>query len=89
MKKFLLAAICAMSVVGVASCADDDMIGHQFIKNSKYFNNEVVEKIQSQEYILRDIDTNVLYYAVTGKYGSGITPILNPDGTPKLYEKEY
>lgn len=38
-------------------------------------------------YIYRDINTDVLYLQI--KYNSGelvMTPILNPDGTAKLYE---
>lgn len=30
-------------------------------------------------------DTKVKYLVIIGDSGSGITPLLNPDGTPQLY----
>lgn len=52
--------------------------------NTKIIDFEVVD---SNYYgaILVDKNTNVMYYWITGNAG-GITPILNSDGTPKLYE---
>lgn len=52
-----------------------------------YFDLEVIcEKDVYQ--ICYDRNTNVLYYKISGNNWYDITPILNSDGTPKLYKEE-
>jgi hypothetical protein len=53
--------------------------------NEKIMDFEVVDN-NYYGAILVDKNTNVMYYWITSSAG-GITPILNSDGTPKLYEE--
>lgn len=52
-----------------------------------YIDLEVICK-NGSERICYDRKTNVLYYRFSGATCSGITPILNSDGTPRLYKEE-
>ena len=40
----------------------------------------------SSVYVLVDEETGVEYLLVKNAYGSGITAMVNPDGTPKIAE---
>lgn len=39
-------------------------------------------------YIGVDKETKIMYYIFLGKHNSGVVTMLNPDGTPKIYDKE-
>lgn len=52
-----------------------------------YFDLEVICEKGARQ-ICYDKNTNVLYYKFHGVDFYDITPILNSDGTPKLYEEE-
>lgn len=54
--------------------------------NSKYMSLQTIEEGDSY-IVFRDINTNVLYI-FAGRADNGVlTPILNSDGTPKLYKE--
>lgn len=55
--------------------------------NSKYINFAIVEHDHANGWtILYDKNTKVMYIILDGYQSTGMTPILNADGTPKLYE---
>ena len=51
-----------------------------------YFDLEVLCEKGGRQ-ICYDKNTNVLYYQKSGNSWYDLTPILNSDGTPKLYEE--
>ena len=47
---------------------------------------EIIQHTQARSYmVLMDKDTKVMYLYVDGGDGGGLTCIINPDGSPKLY----
>ena len=97
MKKVMLSLVAILSAISLVSCeVYDNAIKKEEAKNeafNSYFNFVVVTKKTNHaagkaEYIYVDKNTKVLYYVVESTHSYGITPILNSDGTPKLYEKD-
>lgn len=94
MKKVMLSLVAILSAISLVGCeAYDNAVKEQEAKEEEfnsYFNLEVVAKSTNfsgnYEYIYVDKNTKVLYYVVDDLKCYGITPILNADGTPKLYE---
>ena len=43
---------------------------------------------QGNARIVVDRETNVMYLQIISAYGSGITVLLNEDGTPKVFDGE-
>lgn len=89
MKKNLILLIGTLLLVtALTGCGSDLISSDVIIKNvhSKYIDMELVEEYDGYD-IYRDTNTNVLYLVVGGYSTSLITPILNSDGTPKLYEE--
>ena len=55
--------------------------------DSKYIDFAIVEQDRVEGWaILYDKNTKVMYIILDGYQSTGMTPILNADGTPKLYE---
>lgn len=80
---------CVFVMLSLAGCSSylkngEDNVG---LASSKYCDMEAVEECDPRVIIYRDKNTNVLYLAVGGYKSFGLTPILNADGTPKLYEE--
>ena len=96
MKKVMLSLVAILSVISLVGCeAYDNAVKEQEAKEedfNSYLNLMVVAESRSfsgeREYIYVDKNTKVLYYVVDDLNCYGITPILNTDGTPKLYEKD-
>ena len=91
MKKILALLLALILCLGLCGCGGvtqwQDGGVNATLVNTEYFESEVVEKIASGNYIIRDKHTNVLYLVVSGPSSCAITPIFNPDGTLKLYEE--
>jgi hypothetical protein len=80
----LLMLICIFCLVGCGS----NVININEVINSPDSKTIDFEIVDNNFYgaILVDKNTGVMYYWITADVG-GITPILNSDGTPKLYEQ--
>lgn len=92
MKKTLAVLLLIVSLFCFAGCGARNS-GH--IENvavavsSKYIDFEVVERDVYEGWtILYDKNTKVMYIILDGYQSTGMTPILNADGTPKLYKGE-
>lgn len=97
MRKKLLVIIMLLTCMTLTACSDSfTKTSTENIcdtLNSKYIDLEIVETggsnlISGVYYIVKDKNTNVLYFCtVNGDGNSNITwtPILNSDGSPKLY----
>ena len=89
MKKRLLAILLAtiLTVGGLTGCGAHVIDGEDNFGN---VDNEYItlEQILEEDgcVIAYDKNTKVMYMCVYGYQTMGITPILNADGTPKLYE---
>lgn len=91
MKKFLsiliLVAIlcCTLVSCGAASSATIKDVAERV--DSKYMDLAVVEYDYHDGWtILYDKNTMVMYVILDAYQSTGMTPILNADGTPRLYE---
>lgn len=74
------------SIVGCSRTGlNDGEYNVQYVK-SRYCNMEAVE-VTEGGIIYRDTNTDVLYLAVGGYSSFGLTPILNADGTARLYSE--
>jgi hypothetical protein len=76
-------------MLAVSLCGCSNIVGiDEVIKSpdTKLIDFEVVDN-NYWGAILVDKNTNVMYYWITSNAG-GITPILNSDGTPKLFEEK-
>ena len=79
MKKLVIMILC--SLILLTGCKN-----RFYDVDTKAITLEIVEKnTVCQIYIYRDVDTDVLYIS----RGYGPSPILNADGTPKLYSQVY
>lgn len=76
--------VCIVSVMAITGCESS---GEKV--NGKTAVDSIVEISSSNnsEAIFVDQDTGVMYLLVKRGYGVGLTPLLNADGTPKLYEQ--
>ena len=89
MKKRLLAVLLTtiLTVGGLTGCGASVRNGEV---NFLDINNEYISLVEVCEdngcVIAYDKNTNVMYMCVYGYQKMGISPILNADGTPKLYE---
>lgn len=58
----------------------------------KLYNNQTsiykVSELSFASLIYVDTETNVMYLYATNESGSGLSVMLNPDGSPKLYDRE-
>lgn len=81
----IIVGILVLIVLICTGCADmQDAERNVGDINSKYISMQLVEEGDAY-FIYRDVNTDVLYLAVKGGYSSLLTPILNADGTPRLY----
>jgi len=88
MKKILIILlIMAVLAFGLTGCDSNIIDMDKVIKSpdTKIMDFEVLDN-NYYGAILVDKNTGVMYYWITANAG-GITPILNSDGTPKLYDK--
>lgn len=89
MKKILALLLVIILCIGLVGCGTkfQDPDYNATITNSKYFKAEIVEHTNTG-YVIRDIETNVLYIIIDGYSGTMMVPLYNADGSLKLYEGE-
>lgn len=94
MKKVMLSLVAILSAISLVGCeAYDNSVKEQKAKEetfNSYFDFVMVAERTNYtgkfEYVYVDRNTKVLYYVAESSRSYGITPILNADGTLKLYE---
>ena len=91
MKKLLVTVLLNILLFSLASCSKSQMSGNiadcAEAVDSSYINFEVIDfNYRDGWTILYDKNTKVMYIILDGYQSTGMTPILNADGTPKLYE---
>lgn len=90
MKKFSLMVLIALLALFMFGCNGITKF-NDCIPNVKYADNEYIslELIEHDGSCLvyRDRLTNVMYLVIGGYSQAMMTPILNADGTPKLYSE--
>ena len=88
MKRLLILILTALLLLFAFGC-DGNNSYNDAIANVKYADNEYVSmeliKHDGMCLIYRDKLTDVMYLVIGGYSSSMMTPILNADGTPKLY----
>ena len=93
MKKLLVTVLFTILLISLVSCSKSQMSGNiadcAEAVDSNYINFEVIDFSDRDGWtILYDKNTKVMYIILDGYQSTGMTPILNADGTPKLYEGE-
>lgn len=93
MKRLFVLFLLLVLFCSLVSCADPAFSGNiadcAEAVDSKYVDFEIIESDSSEGWvILYDKNTMVMYIILDGYQSTGITPILNTDGTPKLYKGE-
>lgn len=90
MSKIIKCILGCMLVFMAGGCSIDD--GRDQAVN---INNSDVFRLVSKDFdgreefvIVYHIETKVMYVIVEFREGAGITPLINPDGTPMLYQGE-
>jgi len=92
MKKLLVTVLLTILLFSLASCSTTPQMSGNIADcaeavHSNYINFEVIDSCYSDGWaILYDKNTKVMYIILDGSQSTGMTPILNADGTPKLYE---
>ena len=90
MKKILSCLLLMLLLVSFVSCSPALSGRVEDIAeavDSKYIDFAIVEQDHTDGWvILYDKNTKVMYIILDGYQSTGMTPILNADGTPKLYE---
>lgn len=90
MNKIIKCILGCMLVFMVGGCSVDDARDQTVdINNSDVFKLVAKDFDSSEEFIIvYHKETKVMYVIVEYTEGVGITPLLNPDGTPMLYQGE-
>ena len=88
MRKMALVTLAFLFTFLMLGCAESQILNNaeynvQYVDN-QYVSMELVWQ-ENRNFVYRDRITDVLYLVVGGYNGGGMTPILNSDGTPKLY----
>lgn len=90
MKKLLICAIVAVSLVLCIGCSAIDVADATETDIGNVFN--IVESGKMPEYgdyeVLVDKTTRVMYFYTTRQYSNTMTVLLDSDGKPRLYEEE-
>ena len=77
---FLAVIIMALLLVGCGKTGDDAFV------TGRFRTVEFQESFWSQEVIVVDTETNVLYLWVSSGYGGGLTPLLDGDGNVQFWD---
>ena len=88
MKRFLLIALVVLLILSMFGCSGvakfNDCIPNVKYADNEYISMELIEQ-DGMCLIYRDRLTDVMYLVIGGYSQAMMTPILNADGTPKLY----
>ncbi len=82
MKKASIIFMVWMLVMTLCSCSCEPIETRNY--NSMYN----ITEIKSNNWVYVDTETNVMYWYSGHGYGGGLSPMLNADGTPKIYDAE-
>ena len=83
MKKILVIALALILIVGLAGCGiKEDNPGTQYDTGFR-----VLERFEgdSNAFVIYDVNTGVMYWV---NYHGSVTPIINADGSPRIWEGE-
>lgn len=89
MKKIFIVVLMLILICSLVSCGESlEGIGAVAeAVDSKYADFEVIASDYTEGWIVcYDKNTKVMYVILDAYQSTGMTPILNEDGTPKLYE---
>ena len=87
MKSKYILASCVLAAGMLVACGD--LQEETIIDNTRAYKNPMVRLIyDGRTSIWYDEDTMVMYLEIHTANGEGITPMLNADGSPKLYKRE-
>lgn len=87
MKSKYILASCVLAAGMLVACSD--LQEENNIDNTRAYKNPMVNLIYGgHTAIWYDEDTMVMYLEIHTADGAGITPMLNADGSPKLYKRE-
>ena len=84
---FCCMLVAALLVFGLAACSDDRYKGTQIEEYDP--DSSMFIEVENAAYwrVLYHKDTKVMYVVSTGGYNNGnFTLLVNPDGSPMLYE---
>ena len=73
----------------LTACGTDVVVNENYTNESSdvRFIKHIIESPFGESYsILEDADSGVCYLVYKSEYRYGITVMLNPDGTPKIWE---
>lgn len=88
MKKFIVALIALMFLLVVA-CGDTGTVQAEgAVKNTERAKFTTVD-YDAHELVIRHEETGVCYLVYYSTYGNGVTVMLNPDGTPYVWEDDH
>jgi uncharacterized lipoprotein YehR (DUF1307 family) len=84
----IIITICIFSLTGCGSGSNlNDCEYNGDVVHSKYI--DLLEVERGDCYVIyRDTETEVMYLCIGGYSAAMMTPILNSNGTPKLYEEK-
>ena len=89
MSKIIKCILGCMLVFMVCGCSNADEDDVSNFENTDIFKTVSIDCGRNEDYIVvYHIETKVMYVVVRHGRGVGITPLLNPDGTPMLYQGE-
>ena len=89
MKSKYILASCILAAGILVACSDSQ--GETAISDEQKYKNPMVRLnyiYDGRTTIWCDEDTMVMYLEIHTANGEGITPMLNADGSPKLYKRE-
>ena len=83
MKKMLVIALAMILIVALAGCGiKEETPGKQYDTGFR-----VLERYDGElgSFVVYDVNTGVMYWI---NYHGGVTPIINADGSPRIWEGE-
>ena len=78
-----------ISHTGCSTRVVENQIGKEWIPDGNFIIVECKGYMNMSQTILEDKYTGCLYIYLENGYHSGLSPILNPDGSPMLSEKAW
>ena len=82
MKKASIILMVSMLIMLLCSCSSEPT------QSRTYDSMYNITEIKSNNWVYVDTETNVMYWYSGHGYGGGLSPMLNADGTPKIYDAE-
>lgn len=89
MKKICIISLLLILICSLVSCGEyiEGIDAVAEAVDSKYVDFEIIASDYAEGWtVCYDKNTKVMYVILDAYQSTGMTPILNEDGTPKLYE---